>query len=155
MTNLAQSWLNLLGYGLNTWQGSQKVKNGRSLTGLYFITSCESCLPLHIFRSTRHLTFVFCSCISFHVVSAIVTIRGGSIRNSELKFRLKMILQMTETSPKKLQLPQVMLGFLRNFHLTAWQCKQKLGCFLLPGTGTSPSKLPLRGWYVNFKLQQK
>lgn len=105
--------------------------------------------------SDQHATSLLS--LQLHIFSCCLCHRDYSwqYKNFWIEIRLKMILQMTETSSKKLKLPQVMLGFLRNFHLTAWPCKQKLGCFLLPGTGTSSSKLPLRGWYVNFKLQQK
>lgn len=97
--------------------------------------------------SDQHATSLLS--LQLHIFSCCLCHRDYSWQYKKfwIEIRLKMILQMTETSSKKLKLPQVMLGFLRNFHLTAWPCKQKLGCFLLPSTGTSSSKIAFT-WMV-------
>lgn len=97
--------------------------------------------------SDQHATSLLS--LQLHIFSCCLCHRDYSWQYKKfwIEIRLKMILQMTETSSKKLRLPQVMLGFLRNFHFTAWPCKQKLGCFLLPSTGTSSSKIAFT-WMV-------
>lgn len=97
--------------------------------------------------SDQHATSLLS--LQLHIFSCCLCHRDYSRQYKKfwIESRLKMILQMTETSSKKLRLPQVMLGFLRNFHFTAWPCKQKLGCFLLPSTGTSSSKIAFT-WMV-------